>query len=103
MAFTVRLTVLDAVSPWDDPLMLNEPTAAEVPASVLTVNEVVFETPACMVVGLKTQVAPVGKPVQARFTVPVKPLAGVTVTVTAELVWPAVTVTDPGAGAMVKL
>ena len=53
-----------------------------VPAVVVIVSDAVFEVASVILseVGLKSAVAPAGKPVAVRFTVPVKPADGVTVT-----------------------
>ena len=52
-----------------------------VPAAVVIVNAAVFEAPSVILTeaGLKFDVAPAGKPVAVRFTVPVKPADGVIV------------------------
>ncbi len=53
-----------------------------VPAVVIIVSDADFEVASVILTeaGLKLAVAPAGKPVAVRFTVPVKPADGVTVT-----------------------
>ncbi len=79
----IGVMVSEAVPGWlKDPLvpvavMVTVPVAA--PEVVFTVSVVVPEP--VTVVGLKLGVAPAGKPMAAKLTVPLKPLLPVTVTV----------------------
>ena len=97
-ALTVRETVVDAVSAPEVPvtLMVEVPTAAALEAVRVSRLE--------PVVGLvaKAAVTPEGRPVAARVTLPVNPLAGVTVMVSVALA-PCVAETAEAVGAMVKL
>ena len=63
------------------PLMLIGKSPNGVPAVVVIVSDVVFEVASVMVseAGLKSALAPDGRPVAVRITVPVKPADGVTV------------------------
>ena len=63
------------------PVMLIVLFPSGVPAVVATVKVDVFEVASVILIvaGLKVAVAPVGRPVALRLTVPVKPASGVTV------------------------
>ena|ERR1039457_2619583 len=74
---TVMLTAAVALSAPDVPVT----TAAYVPATAVVLAAKVTVLLLVVVAGLKTAVTPVGNPVAVSKTVPVNPLAGVTVSV----------------------
>jgi hypothetical protein len=74
---TLRIVVAECVSEPLVPVMLSVELPVVAPVMILSVEvpDVVMET------GEKESVAPVGKPVADKFTVPVNPLRAATVTV----------------------
>lgn len=78
------MTVSETGAVWDSvplvPVIVRLKVPAVVEAVVVTVIVLVPDPPV-MGAGLKLAVAPVGRPLAARLTVPVKPFKAVTVTV----------------------
>ena len=89
-AVTVSETVVEAVNVPEVPLILT--VVVPVAAALLAVNVSTLEPVAGLVP--KLAVTPLGKPVAVSVTLPVKPFAGVTVTVSVAVV-PCVTESVP--------
>jgi hypothetical protein len=80
---TTSVTLSTELAPLDVPVTVSELVAAGVALLVVTVIVVLAAVLAETVTdgGAKLAVAPVGRPVTLKLTVPEKPLTGVTVTV----------------------
>src|SRR5262249_54456169 len=100
--FTVSTKVVACVGlpPASVPVIVTVYVPAGVEVDVARVRVELPEPPP-IAPGLKLALAPAGRPLADRFTVSLKPFVGLTVTVVAVL-FPAVTVDEPGASEMVK-
>ena len=99
VAVTVRATVAVFDTAPDVPVTVT----VEEPLAISGIVPIVNVVLVLEVVGVKLHVSPTAKPEQLNVTVPVKPVAGATVTVIGELVSPAATLMVPGSEESEKL